>query len=360
MHPNIQRLFLQLYYLSLSPAQYNSASLNRTITGCKISSRGFATISSQNEANGKSAPKNPYPYPRNPRPTPYQIFHLPVGASQSEIKARYYELVRAHHPDSHHAAQLGADLAHTRFRSIKAAYDFLRGRTLSPHPNARPTPFPRNFDPYVNELARRRRAYYASRAGYARGTEKGTEGESWGEGSGSRPDERTMWSEDGWRERLIFGLGMVTLLAGLFPNMPFTIASTFMPTSFFVSPTSSSSTSDHPKSPSSNVSSTSFTLRFGIDLDKGHREAVSALVQARNERETMGAERREGVRQRVREILTADSPDQIGRTNDPPPVLSTAADIGDLPQVETARTQPIQSTLTSDQPRPSASDSTSP
>lgn len=120
-----------------------------------------------------------------------------------------YELVRAHHPDSHHAAQLGADLAHTRFRSIKAAYDFLRGRTLSPHPNARPTPFPRNFDPYVNELARRRRAYYASRAGYARGTEKGTEGESWGEGSGSRPDERTMWSEDGWRERLIFGLGMV-------------------------------------------------------------------------------------------------------------------------------------------------------
>lgn len=31
---------------------------------------------------------NPFPYPSNPQPTPYQIFHLTPGVSQTDIKKR--------------------------------------------------------------------------------------------------------------------------------------------------------------------------------------------------------------------------------------------------------------------------------
>ena len=31
---------------------------------------------------------NPYPYPSNSSPTPHQIFHLPLSASQEEVKSR--------------------------------------------------------------------------------------------------------------------------------------------------------------------------------------------------------------------------------------------------------------------------------
>ena len=36
---------------------------------------------------------NPYPYPSNSNPTPHQIFHLPLSASQQEVKSRC-----VHHP----------------------------------------------------------------------------------------------------------------------------------------------------------------------------------------------------------------------------------------------------------------------
>jgi hypothetical protein len=39
-----------------------------------------------------------------------------------------------------------------------------------------------------------------------------------------------------------------------------------------------------------------------MDFDKRHRAAVTALVQVRCDREEMGAERREGLRKRVREM----------------------------------------------------------
>jgi hypothetical protein len=118
-----------------------------------------------------------------------------------------FELVRAHHPDAHHAAGLSAELAHTRFRTIKAAYDFLAGRTLSPHPNARPAPAPQHFDPYMHELARRRRAYYAAH-GRAQ-----THGES-GEGTGytRRRDPDDGFNEGGRKERLILAFGVLVSL----------------------------------------------------------------------------------------------------------------------------------------------------
>jgi hypothetical protein len=43
-----------------------------------------------------------------------------------------FDLVRLHHPDSSHirtrSPPLSPDIAHARFRAIKAAYDFLSGR----------------------------------------------------------------------------------------------------------------------------------------------------------------------------------------------------------------------------------------
>lgn len=172
---------------------------------------------------------NPFPYPQRANPSPHQIFHLPYGASRKEIKMRCmsyfifwqyniinsldFELVRAHHPDSSYSAHLPPEVAHSRFRSIKASYDFLCGRTISPHPNARPTPTPKNFDPYLHELAQRRRSYYASHGTYRMAEDGDVEKESWakpgwGNGFGAPKDERGEWNGDGLRERLILAFGV--------------------------------------------------------------------------------------------------------------------------------------------------------
>ena len=39
-------------------------------------------------ATATAPPRNRFPYPVHPRPTPYQIFHLPSGASQKQVKIR--------------------------------------------------------------------------------------------------------------------------------------------------------------------------------------------------------------------------------------------------------------------------------
>ncbi|KAI9429785.1 hypothetical protein H4582DRAFT_2144442 [Lactarius indigo] len=93
-----------------------------------------------------SAPRsaNPYPYPPNSSPTPHQIFHLPLSASQKEVKARYYELVRIYHPDSPVARAYPPEVSEARFHAISASYDVLRGHrpTLdSESPDAAPPRF---------------------------------------------------------------------------------------------------------------------------------------------------------------------------------------------------------------------------
>jgi len=100
-----------------------------------------------------AVPRNRYPYPLHPRPTPYQIFHLVRGANQKQVKdrcefykrnrARFsgayalkrclskdYELVRVHHPDSLHsrASDLPKRVRDERFSAIKDAYDILTGK----------------------------------------------------------------------------------------------------------------------------------------------------------------------------------------------------------------------------------------
>jgi hypothetical protein len=100
-----------------------------------------------------NASQNPYPYPKNPHPTPHQIFHLPQNASQKAVKNRCklhifnsvntcihtgrfsdYELVRIYHPDSPVLQALNEPPDFSRFHAITVAYDALRGKSSSPRP----------------------------------------------------------------------------------------------------------------------------------------------------------------------------------------------------------------------------------
>lgn len=136
-----------------------------------------------------------------------QLFRLSFKLLNSLLHSTTtdYDLVRTHHPDSSYArlSTYNSAEAHSRFRSIKAAYDFLQGRTLSPDPNASPPPSPQNFDPYLHELARRRRAYNASRDGDCFGRSE------WAKGFGAPKPERGEWNENGKKERLILLCGIV-------------------------------------------------------------------------------------------------------------------------------------------------------
>lgn len=116
-----------------------------------------------------------------------------------------YELVRYHHPDSHHCRGLPQDTAHARFQSITAAYDYLRGATTSPLPGAKRYGFDpgrSNFDPYLHELARRRRAQQAA------------QGQSnWSDGFGAPRGSRSeAFQEDGRKERMILAFGVIVSL----------------------------------------------------------------------------------------------------------------------------------------------------
>lgn len=133
-----------------------------------------------------------YPFPSHRNPTPHEIFHLPRGASQAQIKARCeyicdvspptsqcqcgnvtiisifyyqclqplmpdlsrftdYELVRLYHPDSPHDRSLPHAERTSRFQSFQRAYETLKrpGRAG-----------PATFDDLIHaEIARRRRTY---------------------------------------------------------------------------------------------------------------------------------------------------------------------------------------------------------
>lgn len=116
-----------------------------------------------------------------------------------------YELVRYHHPDSYHCRGLPQDTAHARFQSITAAYDYLRGATKSPFPGAKRYGFDpdrSNFDPYLHELARRRRAQQAA---------QGASG--WADGFGAPRGSRSEnFREDGPKERMILAFGVIVSL----------------------------------------------------------------------------------------------------------------------------------------------------
>lgn len=106
---NAFRCSTNLY--STLDARYNNASCSAS--GCfsrmglsarkSTQSRSFATTSNPSHGAAHRSAKDdstgpsrhhshhsalPYPFPAHANPTPYEIFHLPVGASQSAIKSR--------------------------------------------------------------------------------------------------------------------------------------------------------------------------------------------------------------------------------------------------------------------------------
>ncbi|KAF6746751.1 hypothetical protein DFP72DRAFT_822715 [Ephemerocybe angulata] len=227
--------------------------------------RGYATVVDEKEPGKTSF----LAYPTHANPTAHEIFHLPRAASQSQIKSRYYELVRLHHPDSHHSrAHLSPDQAQSQFASITAAYDYLRGVSSSHLPNAKRygyEPGQSNFDPYLHELARRRRAQQASQAHRGGGGSGSQDWGSWG-GAGFAPPRGSRggegFNEAGRKERTVLALGVAALVLGLYP---------------------------------------SFVL-FPFQMKKTHNSAAKNLAKARNDAREMGGERRDGIRKRVQSM----------------------------------------------------------
>jgi len=150
-----------------------------------------------------------------------------------------YDLVRSHHPDSTHCRSLTPSERHARFQAITAAYDVLRGKSSSTEA----------YDPYMEEVMRRKRyyqAHYSRRAQHA-------------------GPQRTEWptnADDRWKDRVIILVGILTLAAGVAPGL-------------FMTP---------------------------FRLDKQHRSAVSNLSQARREAQELAEERRDELRKRARHI----------------------------------------------------------
>ncbi|KAG2141917.1 hypothetical protein DEU56DRAFT_270648 [Suillus clintonianus] len=189
-----------------------------------------------------------YPFPHHPRPTPHQIFHLSHGASQADIKSRYYELVREHHPDSAQAQHIPASERHSRFQAITAAYEALTGKSRLQLGSG----FRSDSDMY-EELRRRRRSHHRSAGmdfdhNHPFGFASGTSGREWT----ARPDER-------WKDWSIIFVGTACFIIGIAP------------------------------------------IFFSHTSDKRHMSAVQNLAQARSEAQEYGMERRREIRRRVRE-----------------------------------------------------------
>ncbi|KAI0820253.1 hypothetical protein BC628DRAFT_1469754 [Trametes gibbosa] len=187
-----------------------------------------------------------YPFPNHAHPTPHQIFHLSAGATQKEIKARYYELVRVHHPDSPLGRNISPSVRHSRFQSITAAYDILRGKRTGSGGSG---------DIYRAELERRRRA----RAAY-----EASRGQSY-----PRSPEWSASADDRWKDRIILFVGILALGAGLGPAL--------------VWPGYSASY-------------------------QAHVSAAKNLAQARQEAREYGEERRKEIRRRVQEFNDLKGP----------------------------------------------------
>ncbi|KAJ8591543.1 hypothetical protein M405DRAFT_734871 [Rhizopogon salebrosus TDB-379] len=198
-----------------------------------------------------TVPGAQYPFPRHPQPTPHQIFHLSYGASQTDIKSRYYELVREHHPDSAHAQHISPSERHSRFQAITAAYEILTGKSRSQLGSVRGDP----SDSYMYEELRRRRRRTPHRSAgmdfdrdHPFGFASGTPGSDWT----AKPDER-------WKDWSIIFVGTACFIIGLAP------------------------------------------IFFSHSTDKRHMSAVENLAQARSEAQEYGMERRREIRRRVRE-----------------------------------------------------------
>ncbi|TBU24317.1 hypothetical protein BD311DRAFT_766718 [Dichomitus squalens] len=202
-------------------------------------------LSGASHARYASTSAGPYPFPAHAHPTPHQIFHLPLGASQKEIKARYYDLVRVHHPDAPCVRDLSPAIRRSRFQAITAAYDILRGKKSGS--------FGGTGDIYRDELLRRKRAWAAHEQSRRRS------GPLWEE---TPARGWTASADDRWKDRVILFVGILALGAGLGPALIW---------------------------PSYTAS------------QQAHLSASRNLAQARKEAREFGEERRKEINRRVQE-----------------------------------------------------------
>ncbi|KAE9409692.1 hypothetical protein BT96DRAFT_970027 [Gymnopus androsaceus JB14] len=143
-------------------------------------------------------------FPNHPNPSPYEVFHLPYGCNQQQIKERYYELVRIYHPDKV-GASMSSEAAHARFQAITAAYDSLRKGGRIGLKNAH------MFDEYADEIARRKNIFYKHNQFRNRGPNPAR---------GYEP--RYSWNsnaDDRWKDQMILAFGIVSIIIGVFPGL---------------------------------------------------------------------------------------------------------------------------------------------
>ncbi|CAK5273487.1 unnamed protein product [Mycena citricolor] len=159
--------------------------------------------------------RTPFSFPTHPNPTPHEIFHLPRGASDADIKRRYIALVKQHHPDSPACRALPSDERHRRFQLVSAAYDTLRGKTVSM--SGGPRRQPQDQDTW-DEIDRRKNAYARYQAGYARARRA-----EFSSGYSPGYEDPFSWKrhrpvqDDGWVDRLILAFGFTALIVGILP-----------------------------------------------------------------------------------------------------------------------------------------------
>ncbi|KDN50752.1 hypothetical protein RSAG8_01250, partial [Rhizoctonia solani AG-8 WAC10335] len=226
-------------------------------------------------SSGASASNQPYPFPTHTKsPTPFEIFHLAPSASPSDIKSRYYELVRFHHPDCMACRSLPRAVRKERFQAITHAYEILTGKRKAGR-GATTTA-------EAMELARRRAAY---RGAYATGRPYTGRRNEWGgfeypDSAASR--ERYSKGDMTGNQAFLVAVSVMTIVVALLQAT-------------HLSPLLSSK-------PPSSVSA----------VDKRHEQARLALEEARNKGQTYGGERREGIRKWVREAGLEGSGQNIG------------------------------------------------
>jgi len=213
-----------------------------------IQSRLASTVSAGSSSTGDNGSSVAYPFPKHPRPTPHEIFHLRPGASQRDIKARYYELVRIHHPDSPHCRSLPANICRSQFQSITAAYDVLTGKVHRRSSAHASHSSPGQWD----------RSGAAHETGYAYRRSSHNYNAEWARQADTAEEN----ADDRWKDRVLMAVGIGTLAIAITPFL-----------SLFTNLTQS---------------------------EQRHVSAAKNLAQARREAREYGELRRAQIRKRVR------------------------------------------------------------
>ncbi|KAJ3970652.1 hypothetical protein EV361DRAFT_915010 [Lentinula raphanica] len=201
-----------------------------------------------------------FPFPDHPRPSPYEIFHLPYGCNQQQIKERYYDLVRLYHPDSPSCRLIPHSERHARFQAIRAAYDALRKGDKLGLKNAH------LFEEYADEIARRKNIYYKHQQYRNRGPNVAR---------GYEP--RYEWNsnaDDRWKDHMILGFGIVSIIIGVFPGL----------------------------------------ILFPRHMKQRHNDAVQNLTQARLEATQHGEQRRLEIKSRLKELKSTSADEDSSKS----------------------------------------------